>query len=65
MLDDPTEYRQIVGKLVYLTVTRPDITHAVNSLSQHMARPTEGDTQKVNKILRYIKSELIALHSLL
>lgn len=55
ILDDPTEYKRIVGKLVYLTVTRPDITYAVNNLSQHMAKPTEEDTQKVHKVLRYIK----------
>lgn len=37
-------------------MARPDITYAVNCLSQHMAMPTKGDTKKVNKILRYIKS---------
>lgn len=45
-LEDPQIYRSKVGKLVYLTVTRPDITYTVNSLSQNMSKPT-------NKIKTY------------
>ena len=38
--EDPKRYRRIVGKLNYLTVTRPDITHSVSVVSQFMFVPT-------------------------
>ncbi|XP_019153460.1 PREDICTED: uncharacterized protein LOC109149924 [Ipomoea nil] len=37
---DPTQYRSLAGVLQYLTVTRPDLSHAVNLLCQHMHAPT-------------------------
>ena len=37
--EDPTKYRQLVGSLIYLTTTHPDITFAVGILSMH--RPCE------------------------
>ncbi|XP_060965504.1 uncharacterized mitochondrial protein AtMg00810-like [Cannabis sativa] len=54
-LDNPSHYRQLVGKLLYLTLSRPDITYAVNSLSQFMANPRTTHLQAVNHLLRYIK----------
>ncbi|RVW83187.1 Retrovirus-related Pol polyprotein from transposon RE1 [Vitis vinifera] len=39
-LKDSTEYRTIVGSLQYLLITRPDITFAVNKLSQYIHQPT-------------------------
>lgn len=55
---NPLVYRRIVGKLVYLTVTKLDITYAINFLSQHMANPTKDDLQVAHKVLRYIKNSL-------
>eukprot|EP00268_Persea_americana_P026334 TRINITY_DN25727_c0_g1_i3.p1 TRINITY_DN25727_c0_g1~~TRINITY_DN25727_c0_g1_i3.p1 ORF type:complete len:143 (+),score=8.72 TRINITY_DN25727_c0_g1_i3:65-430(+) len=37
-LPDPTYYR-LVGSLIYLTTTQPDISYAINLMSQHMTRP--------------------------
>ena len=39
MLDNPTEYRQLVGALMFLVNSRPDVCFAVNTLNQHMVEP--------------------------
>ena len=36
---DATLYKQIIGSLMYLTNTRPDICFAINTLSQYMVNP--------------------------
>lgn len=36
LLDDPAEYHSVIGSLQYLQFTRPDISFAVNKLSQYM-----------------------------
>ncbi|CAM8972211.1 unnamed protein product [Rhodiola kirilowii] len=56
VLSDPTIYRKLVGKLIYLVVTRPDLAFAVHTLSQFMASPTEDHLRAAHRLLRYIKS---------
>ncbi|KAG7547985.1 Integrase catalytic core [Arabidopsis suecica] len=53
--DDAPLYRKLVGKLIYLTNTRPDICFAVNQVSQHMQAPTVYHWSMVERILRYLK----------
>ncbi|CAN1187706.1 Retrovirus-related Pol polyprotein from transposon RE1, partial [Linum perenne] len=50
--DDPKLYRQTVGALQYATITRPDITYAVNRVCQYMHSPTIQHWQAVKRILR-------------
>jgi hypothetical protein len=57
-LSDATLYRQLVGSLVYLTVTRPDIAHAVHLVSQFLAAPHSTHYAAVIHILRYIKGTM-------
>ncbi|WVZ06452.1 hypothetical protein V8G54_019798 [Vigna mungo] len=55
-ISDPTAYRRLIGRLIYLTTTRPDITHVVHHLSQFMYAPTTTHSQATFRILRYLKS---------
>ncbi|XP_071728318.1 uncharacterized mitochondrial protein AtMg00810-like [Rutidosis leptorrhynchoides] len=56
--DDPTYYRSLVGALQYLTITRPDISYAVNQVSQFLQAPTLDHFQAVKRIIRYVKGTL-------
>ena len=54
-LVDPKAYRRLIGKLMYLQITRPDITYAVNKLSQFRCAPRREHHQVLLKVLHYIK----------
>ncbi|XP_015962042.1 uncharacterized mitochondrial protein AtMg00810-like [Arachis duranensis] len=63
VLDNPTIYRQLVGGLVYLTVTRPDIAYPVHVLSQFLLASRTIHCAAVLRILCYMKDTLFhALH---
>lgn len=55
---DPTMYRSLVGALQYLTITRPDLSYAVNQLSQFLQSPTVDHFRAVKRLLRYVKGTL-------
>ncbi|CAL8077131.1 unnamed protein product [Prunus armeniaca] len=54
-LKDPTRYRRLVGRLIYLTITRPEITYAVNTLSQFMHEPRMHHFETARRLLHYLK----------
>ena len=52
---DESFYKQIVGSLMYLTSTRPDLVYNVSLINRYMARPIELHVQATKRILRYLK----------
>ncbi|CAH9102403.1 unnamed protein product [Cuscuta epithymum] len=52
---DPERYRRLVGKLIYLTLTRPDISYSVHILSQFMQCPKVEHWEAMLRVLRYLK----------
>lgn len=58
MFEDRKRYRSLVGKLIYLTVTRPDITFAVAAVSQYMQNPRKVHWEAVCRILNYLKKTI-------
>ncbi|KAL3741671.1 hypothetical protein ACJRO7_017180 [Eucalyptus globulus] len=52
---DNTLYKQIVGSLMYLTATRPDIIYYVSLISRYMENPTQMHLLAAKRILRYLQ----------
>ena len=55
-LIDARRYRALVGKLLYVIITRPDISLAIGKISQFIERPTKPHWDAVMMVLRYRKS---------
>lgn len=56
LYSDPSQYRRLVGRLIYLTITRPDLTFYIHILSQFMQAPRQGHWEAAIRVLRYLKS---------
>lgn len=54
VLSNPAHYQRLVGKLIYLTITRPDVSFTVQLLSQFMQQPTTIHIQAGKRLLRYL-----------
>ena len=57
-ISDATRYCQLVGSLIYLTITHPDISHIVGMVSKFMYAPHSVHYAVVLRILRYVKGTL-------
>ncbi|XP_031280213.1 uncharacterized protein LOC116138659 [Pistacia vera] len=55
---DKGRYQRLIGKLIYLSHTRSDISFSVSMVSQFMNNPTEEHMEAVYRILRYLKMTL-------
>jgi hypothetical protein len=58
LVEDITMYRRIVGSLIYMTITRPNLNYAVGVVSQFMQTPRKPHLDAMRGILRYIKHTL-------
>ncbi|GKA55772.1 retrovirus-related pol polyprotein from transposon TNT 1-94 [Tanacetum coccineum] len=54
-LVDATKYRSMIGALMYLTSSRPDIVHATCLCARYQAKPTEKHLKEVKRIFRYLR----------
>jgi hypothetical protein len=55
ILSDINQFQRLVGKLIYLTVTRPDISYSVSQVSKFMHALRTSHLKSINRILRYLK----------
>lgn len=63
-LVDATNYRRMVGKILYLTATKPDIAYAIQQLSQFVDSPTDQHLSATHRVFRYIKTSPRQCHFL-
>uniref|UniRef100_A0A803P1Y9 Uncharacterized protein n=1 Tax=Cannabis sativa TaxID=3483 RepID=A0A803P1Y9_CANSA len=52
---NPTSYRNLIGKLLNLTITRRNISYVVNRLSQYLSDPRQSHMKVAARILQHLK----------
>ena len=55
LLKNPSSYKRLVGQLIYLTITRLEISYSIHILSQFMQEPRKPHLDDVHHLLRYLK----------
>ena len=55
---DKISFQRLIGRLIYLNHFRPDISYAVNVLSQFMSDPREGQQVAADRVLAYLKNTI-------
>lgn len=56
-LTDIGIYQRIIGKLLYLTLTRPDIAFSIQTLCQFLHQPKRSHLEAAMRIVRYVKNQ--------
>lgn len=59
LLKDPSIYRRLVGNLLYLTLTIPDISFASHTLAQFLQQLKQSHLNVVVRVLKYIKGQAV------
>lgn len=54
-MDNPNSYRILVGRLIYLTITRPELSYCVHVLAQFMQNPRTYQWEVALRVVRYLK----------
>ena len=55
---DATRFKQAIGSLMYLTVTRPDLMFCVSLISRYMGNPKESHWAATKRVLRYLQGTI-------
>lgn len=58
LLADSSTYRRVIGRLLYLTITRPNLSYSVSRLSQYVSKPRIAHMQDAYSVLKYIKGTM-------
>jgi hypothetical protein len=58
LMEDTTMYKCMVGSLIYMTITRPNLNYAIGVVSQFMQTPQKPHLDVMKRIPRYIKHTL-------
>nr|GEV82406.1 uncharacterized mitochondrial protein AtMg00810-like [Tanacetum cinerariifolium] len=55
---DPSHYRGMIGILLYLTASRPDLQFVICMCARYQARPTEKHLHMVKRIFQYLRGNI-------
>lgn len=55
LLPNPTQYRRVVGRLIYLRLTHPELSYAIHMLAQFMHSPQQAHWDAAIRVVRYLK----------
>lgn len=55
LIEDSMSYRRLIGKLIYLMISRPDLSYAANKLSQFVYSPRTAHLQAAKRIAQHVK----------
>ncbi|XP_070049147.1 secreted RxLR effector protein 161-like [Nicotiana tomentosiformis] len=55
-LENVSAYQRLIGRLMYVTITRPNISYAIHTLSQFMQHPKKSHWEAALRVVRYLKN---------